>query len=42
MISINTFLDILKCIFGYPKNHAEFWISIIRLMDILKSIQGYP
>ena len=40
----NSFLDIQKCIYGYPKihfwiskNHAEFWISIIRFSDIHNS-----
>ena len=28
--------------FWISKNHAEFWISIIRFKDILKSINGYP
>ena len=41
----NSFLDIQKSIYGYPKihfliskNHAEFWISIIRFLDIQKSV----
>ena len=40
----NSFLDIQKYIYGYPKihfwipkNHAKFWISIIRFLDIHKS-----
>ena len=45
----NSFLDIHKCIFGYPKieyriskNQMELRISIIRFMDITKYIFGYP
>ena len=41
------FLDIQKCILGYPS--IDFWISIIhfwisknRFMDILKYTFGYP
>ena len=43
-ISINAVLDILKSIFGYPKNMLNFGyplfdlrISLNRLMDIQKS-----
>ena len=40
----NSFFDIQKSIYGYPKihfwiskYHAEFWISIIRFLDIHNS-----
>ena len=39
LISKNRLMDILKYIFGYPKTHPDFWISINQILDIQKSVE---